>query len=503
MHRKKKRTFARIVLLISLQLLIAESITETYLATQNTLQNNGHWTVSKEALKLKPPGWNEISVTTQALARNRLNLGVWHGFQEIIHYKKVSVGEVSFDFFLDKGAYMAFLFNKDTSGFYGIRISNHPAFRHIYFVASDAGQFLDKSAFAISNLKNRGWNHARVVFKNNECALFINRRFVKNFVCSVFPEAYIGFRGSLHPAYIDNVLVRDAEGRVILDEDFCNRRQHLCVFFCVFLILTVAFLPFALSSTAIIIGIIVLLLSVFFNQITMSYLTLYPQKGLKTVEQGMDYSYAQAKSIYTRIMDKYNNASPGTLRILFVGTSQTFGTGASSEDDTMVRVAEKELTRFIKGRIRLECVNGGAEGMICEGLWDIYAKKMIPGIFSIVAINLGSNDTFTPPLSYLNCIQRFAAINVDRKVKTVFIQEANTLELGLAALPLDGAMEATGKTLGIPVIKLHKYLFNNYDQGFLWWDFVHLTSFGYSLAGSYLGDELLKIIAQEMLRLKQ
>ena len=42
-------------------------------------------------------------------------------------------------------------------------------------------------------------------------------------------------------------------------------------------------------------------------------------------------------------------------------------------------------------------------------------------------------------------------------------------------------MQTIAATNDVPVIPMHEYLGRNYTRGFLWWDHVHLTSYGHQL----------------------
>ena len=51
-------------------------------------------------------------------------------------------------------------------------------------------------------------------------------------------------------------------------------------------------------------------------------------------------------------------------------------------------------------------------------------------------------------------------------------------------------MKKVASQYHIPVIDLHEYLKSQADTGFIWWDHVHLTSYGQMLAASYIVAQL-------------
>jgi len=44
--------------------------------------------------------------------------------------------------------------------------------------------------------------------------------------------------------------------------------------------------------------------------------------------------------------------------------------------------------------------------------------------------------------------------------------------------------------LAVPLVPMHRHLARHGDEGFLWWDFAHLTSFGQQLFAERLLEEL-------------
>ena len=55
-------------------------------------------------------------------------------------------------------------------------------------------------------------------------------------------------------------------------------------------------------------------------------------------------------------------------------------------------------------------------------------------------------------------------------------------------------MRRVGIAQNVPVIDMHAYLSKKYDDGYLWWDFVHLTDFGQQLVAEKLYNELVQEI---------
>ena len=96
-----KKNLLLIVICIALQVIIGIIISDTYLLLCNTIHNNGNWISSKTKLENGVIGAYSFVLERQALAKGHLNLGAWHGFQEVLYKDKLYVEEIAFDFLLE------------------------------------------------------------------------------------------------------------------------------------------------------------------------------------------------------------------------------------------------------------------------------------------------------------------------------------------------------------------------------------------------------------------
>ena len=116
-------------------------------------------------------------------------------------------------------------------------------------------------------------------------------------------------------------------------------------------------------------------------------------------------------------------------------------------------------------------------------LLELYKREWITLEPEAVVINLSNNDGGSVLLAqdFEPCLERFVAINESKNIKTVFVLEANSIEVTPNDLQLHPVMRTVGTRHGVPVVELHAFLKAKYDDGFLWWDFVHPTSLGHRL----------------------
>jgi lysophospholipase L1-like esterase len=78
--------------------------------------------------------------------------------------------------------------------------------------------------------------------------------------------------------------------------------------------------------------------------------------------------------------------------------------------------------------------------------------------------------------------------------QSLFVLEANTIEKNKRGLARKHAtMVEVATHRNIPWIDLHGHLQKPklYDSGIIWWDGVHMTSYGQALAGAYIADGII------------
>lgn len=199
-----------------------------------------------------------------------------------------------------------------------------------------------------------------------------------------------------------------------------------------------------------------------------------------------------------------NRPKTGT-RIVFAGTSQTFGSGAERLDQTFVALIHKELSRRFKDK--LETINlaiSGANSEILLGEVKSFAPNLRP---DYLVLNFSNND-----LNHLlrDRLQNFIDYGNSIGAKTILIQEANDMLLGDPAnflrryrglmMPVATVKHRIlvdlSRERGIPLLRLHDHLAapEQLHSGFLWWDVVHMTTYGQSLAAAFLAPRIEDIL---------
>jgi len=194
---------------------------------------------------------------------------------------------------------------------------------------------------------------------------------------------------------------------------------------------------------------------------------------------------------------------PDICRIVFVGTSQTWGSGAKDYGETFVNRIQDNLNKKSVQNIKFECINASIQGMVSYQLFNIYRDYYLPYSPDITIINLSNNDAsdLGSPQVFNESLENFIKLNNENKIKTLFIIEPNSIEnLTDNILKYHSIMKEAGKKYNIPAIDLYGFMTVNYDAGFLWWDSVHMSSAGHYLTAEFLTDKIKDSIDENLIK---
>jgi lysophospholipase L1-like esterase len=181
-----------------------------------------------------------------------------------------------------------------------------------------------------------------------------------------------------------------------------------------------------------------------------------------------------------------------TIRVAFVGTSQTWGAGAERISDTFVARTHALLASALENT-SLETYNLAIQGSTSRELLDRYTSTWRLVRPDLLVINLGFNDYTEGILTEnLEALVREARATGG---SVVFVIEAHSTEL--QRMPDRAlAMQKLGAKLDVPVWDLHGYLASEgvYDSGNIWWDCVHMTSYAQNLTARWLAERMLPLL---------
>lgn len=467
-------------------------------ARRNTLFDNGHWDSSKVSLRRAVMTSISFFVTRPALHRDRLNLGAWFGFQEVLHREPADLAEIEFDFMLSAGAYVAVEYRRTERDFWGMRLSARPGFPSAFFHASSDGGFIEKRPIQAPALQE-GANHAKIVLGRTQTTLSINGSGVG--IPSAVPPGHgrWGFRGSQADAYVWNITARTRDGRLVR-ETFAPRgvsqpfARALAAIALLDLLVLVIFGRLKRLRAAPVLPLAVMHLTVLVGSIALYELdrvvlaALHPRR--EPDYRGLTIHYESPEAVSERLHRTYAYGRlAGRHRIVLIGSSQTWGAGATVEEQTWARQLEARL-----GHDRVQIINTGMSGLVASELVDLYRRDWIRYEPDLVVVNVASNDTDAGDLAAN--VAALLQLNNVRGIRTLVSLEANTTEVDNQALrERHEKLRAVAQTAEVPVVDLHGCLEQQADTGFLWWDFVHLTDFGQKQASDCLYPEVKRLIS--------
>jgi hypothetical protein len=105
-----------------------------------------------------------------------------------------------------------------------------------------------------------------------------------------------------------------------------------------------------------------------------------------------------------------------------------------------------------------------------------------------VVINLSSNDRDQPDFGA--DIRAFLELNAERGIESLLVAEPNSIEAVHSIAHNHVVLAGLAADMDVELLDMHEYLAHQIDRGWLWWDFVHLTSFGQDLFARRLAEAI-------------
>jgi hypothetical protein len=237
-----------IILNLILLFVVSFAVVRTYALYENSLSVHSQWIATKTTLRRGVNGAIEFVLRPQVLARNQLNLGAWHGFQELLYRDELDLSQLEFSFRAEDGGYVHVLYDYGSDGFSGVRLSSNPNFPNLSYDATTEGEFTKIKELSLQPLTTNVWHQARLKFIDDSVVVTLDGLKVGAF--KRLPGSQrIGFRGGRSNVWIDEVILTGRDGQV-RTERFTNLQRHyqrLAFVFAGMLLLTIAWFIAALK----------------------------------------------------------------------------------------------------------------------------------------------------------------------------------------------------------------------------------------------------------------
>lgn len=493
-----------LVVNLLLALLATGLFAKTWLQTGNTLHAGGRWESAKVGLSYGILGSVSFLTTRTALFRERLNLGAWHAHHELRWHEPVEPEEIGLRFRLPGEGTFTVLLGDDREGFDALRFSRSPGLEGGCMRVAPGGRFERHEPLPGTSADALGsgwhvvlWQRGQVFLDGQELG-----------ACGGPRErpVQLALRATAgRKTWVDDLRIVGRDGTVV-EESFANRRDLPKVaLIALLLVLGVSSLAWRGARAArergeVSGGAILLLAQLVLAAIAgLWFATEWIYLGRLHPEQpdfaGYENNIEYEGEIVPRLAREYALAPavPGVRRVVFLGSSQTWGSGAATPEEPWVERLERRWNEAAASDTRVECINAGIPAFTGPQIFPLWSEVWSAWAPELVIIDLGNNDRDLEALE--QGLRELVAFNTERHIRTVFVLEPNTIEArsekDLAGL-LDRheVLRQVGARTGTRVLDLHAALVARRGEGFLWWDRVHLTSFGHQLMAEELDRRL-------------
>lgn len=461
----------------------------TWLQFQNTIESNGRWVSGKTELERSVMGAAAAMVTRTMTWDNRLNLGSWFGFQDIRWHEPLALAELDVAVLYTEDRHVNIWFGGGSEGRVGIRLSKHDRLPTAWWIEGPDGLMTSVREFYPPLLHD--WNDIEIRFEQDgRFRVRINEREVLQAQGPITEPGTFGFKGGMDDTFIDNVRIQTRDGDEIW-EDFSHHRHEAAAHVVALALLLALCLgaaklrgpgtPVAFPAL-LVVGVVAACATLIEQVDSRAIWPLYPD------EDEIDYgTYPQSSVRESDVTDAMieqfgDHEGPVGGRILFLGTSQTYGSGASTVEKTWVaRVCEGLNARVVATPPAFECMNTGLPGSASPELWKLYRdhwSKLKP---DLMIANLGNNDGSAEGLS--TSAKRLTEFNQERGIATWFVLEATTSDMGPSRnSSKHEVLRSVSTEYGLPApSEMQAHIFGERGRGHLWWDFVHPTDGGHLL----------------------
>jgi lysophospholipase L1-like esterase len=466
----------------------------------------------KTEMKLKVAHGNLFSDYRNALYLGHLNLGPWHGHNQMRWFEDLEgLGSIETDFRLEDRAFLEFCFKGLDQTQTVVRLSANPDWGSEVQRQNSSGRI--ESRQIINELvPSDVWQKLRLVFTARGSGIVeLAGRQLAQFN---FQEPYeFSFRNGARQAMLDGISFNDSQGGKIANLSFWGARFFWPAFSAIFV------------------------LSLFLLRMGLNWRSKFRLQVLRTIllTSGiifsifwiLDYFYfsnryrlehsfiqitvpAHSENQNRPIAELFNfedylpvwGALPKkeVYRVLFMGSSQTYGVGASESEKVWVHRAQELVQSKIPGK-KFEFLNHGEAGSNSSLMLKKLKTLWIKDKPDFVVINLANNDWLNH--LYSENISSMLQVCKEFRILPILMLEGNSPEFDDASLlERHRILVSLAAKYRVPFLNSHQYLKlrENYHSGFLWWDHVHLTDYGQGLLAQFFSEKFELILSQRGVR---
>lgn len=515
-QNNRKISWRIISLVIILQILAVSIGVRWYLAHTNVLANNQKWVVSKSQLFFPSHDSGSFAHFPPAVADNALNLAAWRGYHQVITREAFNWSDFDFHFQPNKDGYIYVIFDYNPDLFSAIRLSFNSLYRSELITAKYTGEFITQKNLPALPFSEQLWQQLKIKRNDTnktEYELWINDVFVTRFETPTLnsrPDTKIGFRGGQWPVLVDTIKIHSHDGRLLFAENFDNQDDY----FTLVVLITIGLLALHRIAFLLLNALPTLQKTYFQFLFVVSVCVILTASIGLLIEQPLRNRYPDfnhwwfrlfkgpVHSANTYLANKiewvFNEHPPekplDTKRIIILGGSQVEGEGISRAQEDVSSQLEQLLNNNLHSdKRRWEVIAVGVSGHTAEDLVEPLKHQWLKLQPDLIIINLSSNDASynngEVPKKFMPSLSEFAQLSKEHHFTLVFSAEPNSIE-SVSTLKTHAAMRQVAEKERVQFLHTHDYINTKTDTGILWWDFVHMTSYGYRLMAEYFFREL-------------
>ena len=509
---KKKKVIVAIYMCLFLVFIIAIVVPLKMfdLHLTNTLQNLPYWGASKQHVAMELMGSPSYNTKSQALAGNHLHLESWHGYQEVMYRKKVVPESITFSFFLEDNSWIALIFNRPRTYAYekedycALRLSTMKEKPSALLQVDPLGKFTGREPIDTSGkVKTDSWNTCTVTWKDYDYGIevLVNGESLGTFDGNYKDDQYIGFRGGVNIALVDDVSITEISGcrhySSFSWRDSLKRNQiifdSISIFFKIVFLVILALAISLLFTRNLRTSAALVLAGCFTATLIIWPCALYritvlaPRYPLESemmrksenllIEKGIEVMKDKIRQVYPEDYQFPENT------VMVVGTSQAWGSGATLREHSWVKSLEAIMNEGDRPQ-QVLCINSALCGANSKMLYQLYEEFLSQYPHKLLLIVLGCNDHDEE--EFKENLARFMSLARKKQIKSALVVEALSYEELPGGTGMSSIMKFIADEYDVPLFNMHQAVAEYQDAGFFWWDIVHPTSFGHKCIAEVL-----------------
>jgi len=206
------------LLLVGLTGLLAAAlgVAEIRYSRINNLDTDGRWVSVKASMGRVLEKSCRFTRTSVSVARNRLDLGAYFGYQQLEFHRALPVDELALSFQATPGGQLAVFTHHDADGAEGIILRTPSAGVGGGFEADGEGGFTRFDALSGLVVSPDAWHRLELEFLGDELRVVLDGDSLEPLALTARSERVVGVRNAHHTVYVDDVQIRGpfAEGTI-------------------------------------------------------------------------------------------------------------------------------------------------------------------------------------------------------------------------------------------------------------------------------------------------